>query len=318
MERLVNVLLNNIPNYPDVALKGLMYVGTNLPERRIEEVINVVMQRIDTDADKLDALYFLKSVKRYFTEENLIAYVEFLIENIHINMNECLNELYSQFPVISVHNFVALVQSIMILNESVYQDNIGVIRRTIEKFFTAYRNEGIERQYEVLDELLQGDIGAEEIEEILLQALDKNIVAEILNYAINPTVDYRERNHQMKLLILCTGYHQALNRTHLTNLIVDMMRESQDDYIKNLCDVLVTKLKDFKFGHDKRHVSSQIVPMFRSVNMSVKEQVLKVAKLYGMTKEFEQAIENNVVSEEEKNLIYDKLFSKNKRRALLS
>ena len=37
------------------------------------------MQRIDTDADKLDALYFLKSVKRYFTEENLIAYVEFLL-----------------------------------------------------------------------------------------------------------------------------------------------------------------------------------------------------------------------------------------------
>ena len=52
--------------------------------------------------------------------------------------------------------------------------------------------------------------------------------------------------------------------------------------------------------------------------MSVKEQVLKVAKLYGMTKEFEQAIENNIVSEEEKNLIYDKLFSKKKRRALLS
>lgn len=318
LERLVNVLLNIMPNSPDLALKGLMCMGTNLPEARAEEVINVVMQRVNTDADKIDALYFLKSVKRYFTAENLIAYAEFLIANIYINMNECLNELYSHFPVISVHNFVALVQSIVILNESVYQDNIGVIRRTIEKFFTAYRNEGIEKQYELLDELLQRDIRAEEIEEILLQSVDKNIVAGILNYAINPDLDYGKRSYQMKLLTLCTGYYQTLNKTHLTNLIVDMMRESDDGYIKNLCDVLVTKLKDFKFGHDKRHVSSQIVPMFRSVNMSVKEQVLKVAKLYGMTKEFEQAIENNVVSEEEKNLIYDKLFSKKKRRALLS
>lgn len=307
-----------MPNSPDLALKGLMCMGTNLPEARAEEVINVVMQRVNTDADKIDALYFLKSVKRYFTEENLVAYAEFLIDNIYINMNECLNELYSHFPVISVHNFVALVQSIVVLNESVYQDNIGVIRRTIEKFFTAYRNEGIKKQYELLDELLQRDISAEEIEEILLQSVDKNIVAGILNYAINPGLDYGKRSYQMKLLTLCTGYHQALNRTHFTNLIVDMMRESDDDYIKNLCDVLVTKLEDFKFGYDKRHVSPQIVPMFRSVNMSVKEQVLKVAKLYGMTKEFEQAIENNIVSEEEKNLIYDKLFSKKKRRALLS
>ncbi|MED2899420.1 P-loop NTPase fold protein [Bacillus tropicus] len=318
LERLVNVLLNIMPNSPDLALKGLMCMGTNLPEARAEEVINVVMQRVNTDADKIDALYFLKSVKRYFTEENLVAYAEFLIDNIYINMNECLNELYSHFPVISVHNFVALVQSIVVLNESVYQDNIGVIRRTIEKFFTAYRNEGIKKQYELLDELLQRDISAEEIEEILLQSVDKNIVAGILNYAINPGLDYGKRSYQMKLLTLCTGYHQALNRTHFTNLIVDMMRESDDDYIKNLCDVLVTKLEDFKFGYDKRHVSPQIVPMFRSVNMSVKEQVLKVAKLYGMTKEFEQAIENNIVSEEEKNLIYDKLFSKKKRRALLS
>ena len=63
LERLVNVLLNIIPNYTDVALKGLMCMGTNLPEVRAEEVIDVVMQRVDTDADKIDALYFLKSVK---------------------------------------------------------------------------------------------------------------------------------------------------------------------------------------------------------------------------------------------------------------
>ena len=37
--------------------------GNNLPEVRAEEVIDVVMQRVDTDADKIDALYFLKSVK---------------------------------------------------------------------------------------------------------------------------------------------------------------------------------------------------------------------------------------------------------------
>ncbi len=58
--------------------------------------------------------------------------------------------------------------------------------------------------------------------------------------------------------------------------------------------------------------------MFRSVNMSVKEEVLKVAKLYGMTKEFEQAIEEDVINEEEKIMVYNKLFSKKKRKLLLS
>ncbi|WP_242290313.1 hypothetical protein [Bacillus cereus group sp. BfR-BA-01319] len=52
--------------------------------------------------------------------------------------------------------------------------------------------------------------------------------------------------------------------------------------------------------------------------MSVKEEVLKVAKLYGMTKEFEQAIEEDVINEEEKIMVYNKLFSKKKRKLLLS
>ncbi|OFD41660.1 P-loop NTPase fold protein [Bacillus mycoides] len=316
LERLLNVLLNIIPSYPDLALKGLMYMGTNLPGERAEEAINVVMQRVDTDADKLDALYFLKSVKGCFTQNNLNVYADFLINNLHIDINECLNELYSRFPEISVRSFVTLVQNVTTLNSSVYQANIDVIRRTVGKFFIEYKSEGIEKQYEALDELLQSNVNAEEIEEVLLKSIDKNIVVGVLNYAINPALDYEVRSQQMKLLNLCSGYHQALNRTHLTNLIVDMMRESDDDYIIELCDTLVTKLTDFKFGHDKGHVSSQIVPMFRSVNMLAKEQVLSLAKLYGMTKEFEHAIENDVFNETEKGLINDKLFSKKKRMAI--
>ncbi|MGG2014037.1 KAP family P-loop NTPase fold protein [Bacillus sp. S10(2024)] len=322
LERLVSALLSMIPNYPDVALKGLMCIGTNLPKERAEEVINVVMQRVDTYADKINALYFLKSVKKHFTKENSNAYAKFLIDNIHVETNEFLDELYSRFSALSVRSFVNLVRNVADLSESIYQDNIGVIHRTVRKFFLANKGEeidkDIEKQYEVLDELLQSNLSVEAIEEILLKSIDKNIVAGILNYAINPVLDYGQRSHQMKLLNLCTGYFQALNRTHLTNLIVDMMRESDDGYIQDLCDVLITKLKDFKFGHDKRHVSSQIVPMFRSVNMSVKEQVLKVAKVYGMTKEFEQAIQKDVVNEDEKALINDKLFSKKKRKALFS
>ncbi|MFB6587920.1 P-loop NTPase fold protein [Bacillus thuringiensis] len=319
LESLVNVLLNIIPNYPDVALKGLMCMGTNLPEVRAEEVINVVMQRVDTDADKIDALYFLKSVKKHFTQENLNAYAKFLIDNIQVEINEFLNELYSRFSTIGgARSFVNLVQNVSGLDESVFQENINVIRRTVGKFFIAYKSEGIEEQYGALDELLQSDVSANLIEEIVLKSVDKNTVAGILNYAINPVLDYGQRSHQMKLLNLCTDYYPALNRNHLTNLIIDMMRESKDDYIQDLCDVLVTKLKDFKFGHNKRHVSSQIVPMFRSVNMSVKESVLKVAKQYGMTKEFEQAMDKDGVNEEEKDLINDKLFSKNKRRATLN
>ncbi|MGR5922307.1 hypothetical protein ACT7DD_28135 [Bacillus paranthracis] len=47
-----------------------------------------MMQRVDTDADKIDALYFLKSVKNHFTQENLNAYAQFLIDNIQVEINE--------------------------------------------------------------------------------------------------------------------------------------------------------------------------------------------------------------------------------------
>ena len=118
-----------------------------------------------------------------------------------------------------------LVQNVSDLDESVFQENIDVIRRTVGNFFIAYKSEGIEEQYRALDELLQSEVSANLIEEIVLKSVDKNTVAVILNYAINPALGYGQRSHQMKLLNLCAGYHPALNRTHLTNLIIDMMRK---------------------------------------------------------------------------------------------
>ena len=66
-----------------------------------------------------------------------------------------------------------LVQNVSDLDESVFQENIDVIRRTVGNFFIAYKSEGIEEQYRALDELLQSEVSANLIEEIVLKSVDK-------------------------------------------------------------------------------------------------------------------------------------------------
>jgi hypothetical protein len=313
--KLVDILLNISHSYPDLTLKGLVVIGEYIPEERMIEAINVVYASSTTDANKVDAFYLLKSIRDQFTEENYKAYTDFLINNIYLEPKEFLDELYSQHDSLTRDELVNLINRIAELGESMLQENEAIVRRTVKKFYIALTS--VDEQYEILEELLQSNVREEKIRKILLESVERNVVAAILSYAINPEIDFGSIERRKKLISLCSNHHAALNKSHLTRLIVDMMREKNDEYIQELCDILIVGYNNFKFGHEKRHVSSQIVPLFRSVNMITKEKVLDLAKLYDMTREFEQAIRDGVVSGEETELIGNKLFSKKKRIAFL-
>lgn len=315
IRRLVDVLLSIAHSYFDLTLKGLVSIGEDIPEGKIMEAVNVVMTSATTDANKMDAFYFLKSIRNQLTEENYKVYTDFLINNIYLEPKEFLDELYSQHDSLNRSELVNLIKSIAELEESRQQDNEAIVRRTVKKFYIACS--GVDEQYEILEELLQSNVRVEKIRKILLESVDRNVAAAVLSYAINPDIDYGSRERQKKLITLCSNHHVVLNKTHLTSLIVDMMRGKDDDYIQELCHILLVGYNNFKFGHEKRHVSPQIVPMFRSVNMVTKEKVLEIAKLYDMTREFEHAVRDGLVSEAEVELISNKLLSKKKRMTLL-
>ncbi|MEW9181125.1 P-loop NTPase fold protein [Bacillus mycoides] len=314
LERIVSMLMNLVDSSPELATKGLMYVGDSLTEESIKNAVNIIISKANTDSNKLDVFYFLKSVRSQLTGENYKMYTDFLIANIHLDPKGFLDELYSQLDSISENGFVSLIRSIEGLNEETYQEYNVVIRRVVNKFYIALAD--IEKRYECLEELLQSSIPEEVIQEVLLNSINKNAAVEVLGYAINPNINHGSMERQRKLLKLCANYHKVLKKNHLTSLIVDMMREKDDDYIKELCDILLFEFIDFKFGYEKRHVHAQIVPTFKSVNMETKEKVLELAKSYDMTKEFEKAVKEKNVSLDETKLIENKLSSRKKRSIL--
>ncbi|PEE29415.1 KAP family P-loop NTPase fold protein [Bacillus toyonensis] len=311
LQRLTNTLISIADSYPDVTIKGLMYVGKAIPEERIEESLNTVISKAITDSNKLDVLYFLKSVRDQLTEGNYNVYINFLITNIHLEPKEFLDELYSQFDSINKVQFIDLIRGIESMKNKHSEDYNDAIRRVVNKFYIELV--GIEEKYALLEALLQSSISEEIIQEVLLNSINKNAAVEVLSYAIDPNIDYGDRERQRKLLKLCANHHKALKKKDLTSLIINMMREKDDDYIKELCDILLVDFIDFRFVHEKRYVHAQIVPTFRSVNMETKEKVLELAKAYDMTREFEKAVKEKTVSANEIELIESKLSTRKKR-----
>jgi hypothetical protein len=313
IKQLVDVLFSISSSYSEICFKGLISIGNHIPEERVEEAITEVLAAATTNANKMDALYFLKSIKTKLKEANNNTFNNFLINNINIEPKEFLDELYSQYDSLSKAEMFTLIKNITELDEKKQMENKIIINRTVRKFYTALNN--IEIQYGILEDLLQSEIGEEEIINVLFKSVDSNLVSTILGCSINPEIEYGSRERQRKLLVLCSTQQESLNKPSLTSLIVDMMREKNDDYIKELCNILLDRYSDFKFGREKRHISSQIVPLFRSVNMETKERVLKLAKLFELTREFEQVIKDGLVSEAENELIRKMLFSKKKSLA---
>lgn len=310
----IDTLLNQVTSYSHskLAIKGLMYIGEHVPTSRVLECINYVLTHTNSDSSKMDALEFLKSCNQHITKENnnLNPYITFLLDNFPLKVENFLNELYSMFRTISVDKVIKLITNAVNLEEEKLQFNLSTIQMTTGKFFSALGKE--KDKLHVLHQLLQEQMEAKDINRILLMSLEKSSAASLLDGAIKSDVE-KNKNYKGELLKLCGQHHQALDKGHLTNLIVDVLRESDDDYIAEICVVLLKEYSTFRFAHEKKHVSAQIVPTFRNINMEAKEKVLEVAKAFHMEKEFEQAIKDNLLSNEETELVIDKLgFRRNR------
>lgn len=321
LETFVHVVINSVsPSYPDLGVKSLMYIGKHIPEEEALKAINEVIIRANTDSSKLDAFEFLKSVRKYINKENenLNEYVEFLIDNLHLQVENFLDEINSKYSRLTKKHFIKLIENISTLNDEKIRHNTIVITRGMDKFYTSF--ETTEEKYDVLAEMLNKEIKTETIIDIVLKPIQKNVVAEILNQAITPQADddLKNKEYQKELLRICGDYHQALDKKNLTSLIVDTIRESDDDYIKDICNILLDKYNDFRFRQEKQQISAQIIPTFRSVNMEAKEKIIDVAKVFHMEKEFEKAIGNKQLSSEEVELVSNKFNFRKKRIVNLS
>lgn len=310
----IHTLLNQVTSYShsNLAIKGLMYIGEHVPPSKVLECINYVLNHSNSDSSKMDALEFLKSCNQYITRENnnLNSYAAFLLDNFPLKVENFLNELYSQYRAITDKSVIKLITNAVNLEEEKLQSNLSTIQRTTGKFFSALDTE--KDKLHVLHQLLEENMKAKDINSILLMSLEKSSAASLLDEAIKADVE-KHKNYKLELLKLCGHHHQVLDKGHLTNLIVDVLRESDDDYIVEICVVLLKEYNTFRFVREKKHISAQVVPTFRNVNMEAKEKVLEIAKAFHMEKEFEHAIKDNLLSTEEAELVIDKLGFRRKR-----
>lgn len=299
----IEALYNYVMHQPDLVIKSFMYIGRYMPESKVIQAIEFAMNNANSETSKMEALEFIKSCNKYISSENnnLGQYVDYLIENFPIKVESFLNELNSEFESISDTSLIKLIKKSVNLNEQIFQANLKIIQRVAGKFFWAIENNEI--KCDVLDQLIHEGIVAEDIDILLFYNSEKNVVALVLNRLIES--DYEmNRDYKKELLKLCIPYHSSMDKASMTNLIVDVFRDDDDHYIIEICNILLEQYTNFRFGHEKKHIASQIVPTFRNVNMEAKEKVLTVAKMFSMEKEFENAIKEKLLSDEEMELVF--------------
>ena len=235
----VNALYNYVSTRDQsMVIKSFMCIGENIPESRVIESIVYAINNSNTDSSKFDTLDFLRANKKYINKENqnLTLYANFLVENFPLHIERFLDDLYSFFGTISEENLLKLFLKIASLDESALEANLVSIKKTIRKFFIAYKTD--KTREEILHKLLKMDIGLELIERLLLSSLEKSRNIKLLN-SILKSENEVDNAYKYKLLKLCAPYHDILDKFGITNLIVDILRVNDDDYIIAICGVLL-------------------------------------------------------------------------------
>lgn len=308
----IDALMRNVTNSdPELTIKALLSIGKNVPGAKVTECINHVMKYANTDTAKLDALEFLKLCEKHITNENktLSTYTDFLIENLQLKVDRFLSALNSKLGKISIEKYIKLILNISLLRDEVFNLNIDRIKMNIEKFHSKYE---LEQKIEVLFKLIESDIYEGDIYRCHLNLINNTVAKNVLQQVIISDKE-KDANFKMKLLKLSSHYQQLLDKGNVTNLIIDLFREKDDDFIIEICEILLQDYNSFRFGREKRYFSAQIIPSFRNANMEAKEKLLEIAKLFLIEKEFEQALKDNLFSDKEKELVIDK-FNFQRRR----
>ncbi|MFC4802580.1 P-loop NTPase fold protein [Neobacillus sp. GCM10023253] len=314
----INALNNYVRGNPDLVIKSFMYIGKHMPKPNVVQAIEYAIKNSSSESSKLNTLEFIKSCKQFINKDNnnLTLYISYLLDNFHLNVGNFLEELSSKFSFIPEPDVIKLLTNIVNLNVEKIQANLTTIQNATSKFFSALESD--KSKGNVLTILLEKDCNKEILKTILLDALEQTSVVSLLNSVIQSAVK-TDRYYKRDLLELCVPYQEQLNKAGITNLLIDVLRDNDDTYIISICDILLHKYSSFRFGHEKKLISSQLVPAFRNLNMEAKEKLLEVAKLFNMEKEFEQAIKEKILTNEEEELVFRILaFRKSRFHDMLS
>lgn len=302
-------------NRSEMAIMALRCIGKYVPEDKVTQLRTYSINNAITDTSKMDALDFLKSTRKHASNENgnLSEYAEFLVENFSLKVELFLSELDSNFSVISKDKVVKLISLAAGLNKEILNLKLPKIHHSIEKFYLGMDEK---QREDILFELIKKEVDAVLLDNILLESLDSKNRTLLLNGSLASEAA-KEKECRIVLLKLCSPSQNTIDKTRLIIMLADMLRENNDDdYIIQMCDILLDQYMDFRFYQEKRRISEQIIFAFRSVNISAKIKLLEVGKTFLLRDVFEGALKDDILSNEEAELV-SKTFNIRKKIGVL-
>ncbi|WP_252313210.1 hypothetical protein [Sinobaca sp. H24] len=299
----------------DLAIKALKNIGTHLPKDKIVALRSYSVKNATTDSSKMDAFEFLKSTREHATQKNknLNEYVTFLVENFSIKIENFLEELFSFFSFISENSMVQLLINTSRLELDVLNSKLSTIQNVVNKFFMKLDKK---QKVQVLFEGIREEIDIEVIISVLLESLDNPSRTNLLNNALS-SEDFREKSFRMILLKLCAPSQNNISNMKFTNLLIDMFKENDDDYIIETSEILLHKFKNYRFNKEKKRIAEQIFTTFRNTNLLAKTKLLEVSKEFLLRDTFIEKLKEGFFTEEEEKLIRDTFNLRTKKRAVL-
>ncbi|WKA55359.1 KAP family P-loop NTPase fold protein [Planococcus shixiaomingii] len=301
--------------HTDMTIKALKNFGNYLPEDRIVSLRSYSINNSTTDSSKMDALDFLNSTRKYMNKENgnLTEYATFLINNFTLNIERFLEVLTSSFSFLSIESMVRLLINTSKLEADVLNAKLPLIQATVEKFFMKYNDK---QKEQVLFSAIKEEVEELTIDNVLLEALDSPNRTNLLNKALN-SEDAREKDVRMVLLKLCEPSQNSIDNLEFTNLLIDMFKEDDEDYINKTSNLLLHQFTNYRFNKEKRRISEQIFSTFRNVNLSTKRKLLEVSKVFLLRDIFVENIKQNVFTEEEEKLIIEIFKIRTRKKGIL-
>lgn len=308
----VDALFNySIPQQRNsMAIKAFKYIGENIPESVAKKAINYVIKNSDDDLQKLDSMEFTISCHEHISEDNnnISEHIDFIVNNFSIKPDLFLEELYLRYDRINENSLIRLIELLDKLEKDKLMNSLELIQKTTAKFFMKL-DEEIRQQ--VVIKLIGSEISSQIVNISLLKSLSDVISIRLLNQVIesNAVINY---NSKILLLEICAPYSKSITKLNLSNLILDILNTKEDDYIIRTCNLLLDKYSTFRFNREKKNISNQILPIFKSVNVESKVKLLELSKRFNLTQVFEKAIKDKLFTEQEEKLTA-KVFNSRKK-----
>ena len=291
---LINILLNKVGNKkPELMIVGFKNVGDEIQNEEIaEKAIDAAFKRVNKNS-ALDAFEFFEKVYSFIKEKNnyLTKYVTFLINNLELSPHNFLKTLYIKFS--SISKYLDLYKKILSLSDDQFNNNYDWILKTLKKLFVN-NNPNLEK----LKNYIQFDFEekSQKILKELIESLSIEEVDEILSSSLNSEINNELRN---KLLIIVKGRKEEFDKKTFAQVVSHILRSDDDNMIEDLCDNLLENYYEFKLYSSKNIIKEYILPAYQSVNMNVKEKVLKVAKSFNIEDKFRETIKGDVLADKE-------------------